>query len=343
MPRQRTEKAHGPYRRGKLFRVVETAATGARTTLSFATEAEALEYIAAYNDEAKGRTVSAVIDEYLKHRRATDLRAKSIETLGYRLHGILRDIERDRLLSQLTPALAQKLYDQRCEEVAVDTHRGELNAASAMCAWCVKRGWLPSNPFASVEPVGRKNVRKSKLRIDESRAFLELALAENTEAGLAAAIALLMGLRASEVASIRVRDVDDGASVLWIDEEDGEERLKTTDSERYLEIPLVLRDRIAALCKGRKGSERLFGDRDRHWVYYHVTRLSEAAKVPRVTPHALRRTHAKISAETSPIEHVARALGHGGTQVTKRHYVGKGAEGRRSAETMLKVIEGGRR
>lgn len=212
-----------------------------------------------------------------------------------------------------------------------------------MCAWCVKRGWLPSNPFANVEPVGRKNVRKSKLRIDESRAFLELALAENTEAGLAAAIALLMGLRASEVASIRVRDVDDGASVLWIDEEDGEERLKTADSERYLEIPLVLRDRIAALCKGRKGSERLFGDRDRHWVYYHVTRLSEAAKVPRVTPHALRRTHAKISAETSPIEHVARALGHGGTQVTKRHYVGKGAEERRSAETMLKVIEGGRR
>ncbi len=338
--RSRTEKAYGPYRRGHLWRVVECSATGARSTCSFTSEAKAIAYIAKFNDTTQGRTISSVIDEYLKAR--TDLRSSSLETLDYRLHGILRDVERDRPITEITPRVAADLYARRVTERRPDTHQAELGAASALFEWCVKQGWIADNPFADVEAVGRKNVRKAKLRIEESRRFLDAALGENTQGGLAAAIALLMGLRATEVTRIRCRDIDDGGRVLWVDETDGNPELKNDDSERHLGIPAVLRVRILKLRGKRPAESPLFGDVDRHWLYNHVTRISAACGVP-VSPHALRRSHSKISAETVSIDHVARALGHGGTAITKRHYVGRGTEERRAAGVVLKVIAGGRR
>jgi integrase len=343
MRRERREQAHGPYRRGRKWRVVETSAAGARSTVSFESETEALEYIAKFNDEAEGRTLSGVIDEYLKHRRTQDLAEGTIKTDGYRLHAMLRDVERDRLLSSVTPAIARNLYEQRIVETKADTHIGELCTVAAMFSWCVKRGWLRSNPWLEVEAQGKKTVRRSKLRIDEARAFLVTALAEKTDAGLAAAMALLMGLRATELVTRVVRDVDDGCRVLWVDEDGGAE-LKTESSERHLEIPSTVRARVAALIKGREPNVRLFPDVDRHWLHYHVVRLCTAAGVPRVTPHGLRRSWSQIGAEVVSIEHVARALGHSNTKVTRRHYVGRGgADQRQASGTVLRVISGGRR
>lgn len=344
MRKERKERAYGPYERRNKWRVVEVAATGARSTISFATKAEADEYIAGYNDEAEGRTVSAVIDAYLEHLKTQDLAVGTIDTNRYRLHGLLRDVERDRLLTSVSPTIARQLYERRAGERAGDTHRGELCAAAAMFSWCVKKGWLRSNPFADVEATGRRAARKSKLRIEESRAFLDAALGEKTDAGLAAAMALLMGLRATELVSRVVRDVDDRGRVLWVDE-DGGQQLKTEGSERHLEIPTILRPRILKLTAGREATARLFRDVDRHWLHYHVVRLCELAGVPRTTPHGLRRSWAKIGAEVVSIEHVARAIGHNPrSRVTRKHYVGNdGAEQRRSTGAVLRVIAGGKR
>jgi integrase len=82
----------------------------------------------------------------------------------------------------------------------------------------------------------------TQLRLDEARRFVETALGEGDARGLAAAMALLMGLRASEITN---RDVDDAARVLWI------ERAKTRAGDRRLEVPEVLRPRLAALVAGR--------------------------------------------------------------------------------------------
>lgn len=344
MARAITERAHGPYRRGKKWRVVIVGPSGRRTTISRPSEAEANEILERYNHRAQGRTLSAVIDEYVKHRRTTDLRSTTLDTLEYRLHGLLRDVERDRLLTSVTPKVAAEMYELRRAKVAVDTHRGELAAVTTMFAWCVERGWLTSNPFGKIDPVGKKNVRKAKLRIDEAREFLEVALAEKTSEGLAAALALLLGLRATEVTGLRVRDIDDGGRVLWIDEtdDDASRDLKSEDSERSFEVPEILRERIAALCAKRHRNEQLFGDVGRHWLYYHVKRLCDAAKVSSISTHALRRTQSKISATKHSVEHVAAALGHASSTVTKRHYVGRGSDERRRAGVALQVLAGGK-
>jgi integrase len=170
---------------------------------------------------------------------------------------------------------------------------------------------------------------------DEARRFLTTAFAENSESGLAAAMALLMAMRASEITDRVARDIDDGGRILWI------ERAKTRAGDRQLEIPEVLRLRLVALAANRAPDERLFGDVDRHWVGYHVRRLCKAAKVPTVTPHGLRGTHSSISAQAVPIDHVARALGHAGTQVTRQHYLAPGSEAPRKQRVVLKALAGG--
>lgn len=332
--RERKEKAHGPYRRGRKWRVVETSATGARATCSFASEALALAYIADFNDEAEGRTVSGVIDVYLEHLETKGLKQSSRTTLSFRLKAITDIVKRDRLLSAVTPTIADELYQARVAKRKPDTHRAELAAVTAMFAWCVKKGWLLSNPFAGVDPIGRKSVRRDHLRIDEARAYRKATLADLSDGALAASIALLMGLRATEIVKLAVRDIDDSARVIWIFES------KTEAGDRHLEVPGELRSRLARKVANRDGDEYIFGDVDRRWVRYHVERIGQLAKISRpVTPHMLRRTWSALAAEAVPVDAVSRALGHASSTITRRHYQPTNAEERRSGQTVQRTME----
>jgi integrase len=172
----------------------------------------------------------------------------------------------------------------------------------------------------TAELEGQKVTGKRQLYIDESRRFVEAALAENSPEGLAAAMAILMGMRASEITSRVVREVDDDGRVLWIS------RAKTPKGNRHLKVPTVLQPRLLALCARREPDERLFGEgRDRHWVYYHVQRICRLAKVPVVCTQGLRGTQSTISIEAVSVEHVAAALGQNGPRVTRRSYLAPGA------------------
>lgn len=281
--------------------------------------------------------MSAAVDEYLKHLRTRGLADTTIETIEYRLAGLLETTGRDRSMRTLTPAAARELFERRAANVSPDTQRGELATASAFAQWSVKQGWLRADPFAELEPTGRRARGKPRLRIDEARALLDTCLADEHPAALATALALTMGLRASEVTNRVVRDVDDGARVLWI------ERAKTRAGDRQLELPEVLRAPIAALCAGRAGGERLFGDVDRHWFGYHVRRLCKKAGVPIVPPHGLRGTFGSIAATAADVGFVARALGHTHGDVTRRHYLAPGAEQVGQQRAALRVLRGGDR
>lgn len=91
------------------------------------------------------------------------------------------------------------------------------------------------------------------------------------------------------------------------------------------------------------GAEPLWGDVDRHWLGYHVRRLAGAAKVPVVCPQALRGTQSSIAARAVPVEQVAEALGQTGPEVTRRHYLARGAEQDGQQRAALRVLVGGQR
>lgn len=341
---ERTEQAFGPYKHRRRWRVVIVAANGARRYRSFAPDEEtkARDYVSTFVDETSGRTVSAAVDEYEQHLRNRGLAETTIDTVSYRLKGLLQTTARDRKLRLLSVAVARSLFAARCKGakpgagIKPDTQRGELAAANGFGEWCVTQGWLRANPFDELVPNGKRARNKPRLRIDEARKLLDVALAEDSIEGIAVAMALLMGMRATEVTNRVVRDVDDGARILWID------RAKTAAGDRTLEIPLVLRARLTALVAGRNGGERLWGDVRRRWLGYHVPRLCKAAKVPEVSPHGLRRTWSSISVKESPVEHVAAALGQTGPGVTRSNYLRQGDEQAGKSRVVLRAIAGGR-
>lgn len=333
--RERRPRVNGPYRRRNGYRVYVSFPDGARESHLLPTEAAAIEFIVAFRRHVETRTVDDAIDAYVADCRARGLKATTVTTYEFRLRGLLGPA-RHELLGALTPARAARLYRDRATKRKVDTHRNELVTAQTWGAWVVKRGWLAVGPFAEVEPTGARRRGKPRLRVDEAKAFVDVALAERTLDGLAAAMALLMGLRASEVTDRIVRDVDAGATVLWIDE------AKTTASERRVSVPPVLRPRLAELVTGRDAAERLFGGRDRHWLAYHVERIAALAKVPRVTPHGLRGTAATIAVAAADISVVAAALGHADAQVTRDHYLEPGAEQAAQQERRLVALAGGK-
>ncbi|MCA1833052.1 MAG: hypothetical protein ABR520_11320 [Mycobacteriales bacterium] len=331
MRRKKQERVNGPYPHGNRWRITIDRADGERSSPSFATEAEAITALGIARAQIEGRTIASTVDAYVEHCRARGLR--SVVTIGYRLAGLLQTDGPDRPLSALTPELGRELWKARCADVGPDTQFGELGTARRFAAWCRGQGWLAGgDPFAGLVPTGPRRRGKKKLRIDEARRYAAVALAEKSEAGLAAAMALLMGMRAGEIAGRAVRDVDDRARVLWI------ERAKTPAGDRALEVPRVLRAPLAALAAGRRGDELLFGGRDRHWVAYHVRRLCAVAKVPEVCPHGLRGTQATISAGAVSVEHVAAALGQIGPKVTRRHYLAPGAEQDGRTRAMQRVL-----
>lgn len=328
-----------PQPHGRKWRVVHPDEHGRRTRSTFDSEREAhafIERFYAASSGAYGRTVAQSVDEYLDAKRSEGVKESSLTTLAYRLKGMLRTTDRDRPLASVTPAVAKRwLADRKTKRGArptTDTLVGELVAAQGWSAWCVEQGFLRSDPFADLEIKGARSRGKQQLRIDEARRYVDVALSESSREGIAAAMALLMGMRASEITGRQVRDVDDGGRVLWI------ERAKTRKGDRHLEIPEVLRTPLLELCAGRRSTDLLFGDVDRHWVGYHVRRLCDKAKVPVVSPHGLRGTQASIAVQARPVEHVAEALGQSGPGVTRRHYLAKGAEQRgrgRAAEAAL--------
>ncbi len=331
---QRHERSLGPYKHGNRWRVVRVAADGSRGRRSFKSEALACAYIALHQDETDGRTVAMTVDQYIGHLKQRGL--KSWETISYRLRGLLKTDGRDRALRSLNRKVAKRLFADRCKEVGVDTQIGELSAAGRFAEWCIAQGWLREDPFEGLEAIGERGRGKPQLRIDEARRFIDTALADDHASGLPAAVALLMGLRATEITSRVCRDVDDGARVLWI------VRAKTRKGDRRLEIPEVLRPRLAELVKGRDANAPLFGpDADRHWLYYHVKRIAKAAGVMTVCVHALRGTQASIAAGAISVEHVATALGQTGPAVTRRHYLAKGAEQDGQQRRALQVLKGG--
>src|SRR5690349_5350147 len=125
---------------------------------------------------AGGRTVGEAMTEYRAHLERKGNKAGSIATSGYRLDATL---DASMALIDLTPKRAQQLYDDLVDEgAAVDTHRGCLIAAKAFGRFCHERSWVTVNPFAKVEPVGKRKKRKKQMRTDDARTFFRFCLAQ---------------------------------------------------------------------------------------------------------------------------------------------------------------------
>jgi integrase len=349
MRRERRERVHGPYKHRRRWRVIVTGADGSQVTESFETEAEAERVAAAARAQSEGRTLTHAVDAYEVSLRERELAGETVTRARRHLEKLLQ-LEKNggRALTWLTPKRAEKLYADTRASSAVDTHRNALAAGRSLGRFAAKRGWLPGDPFADVEAVGRRKRGKPQLSIDETRKLVDKCVAENSRESLAVAACVLLGCGASEIAHRKVRDLDDCGRVLHVTKGKNEYRV------RSLEVPDDLRPLLRALAGDRPGAAYLFGDADlarptRYWVYWHCGRLCRLAKVPEVSPHGLRGTHSTIALGAVSTSHsvvaalaaAGAALGHApGSPITASTYVAPGAVDRARQRAAMRVISG---
>jgi integrase len=319
---------------------------GTRTVKEYETEGEAKQVIRSLKRHLvreSSETIGQARDKYeIYMREEKQNKRDSITATICRLEAFFPEAEEP--LVDLTPKRCQDLYDAVClrksertkKVLSVDTQRNALAEAKTFLTWCVGKGWLPTNPLLLVEGKGRRQNGKLQLRINEARRWLDSAerLADEGEVGaVAAMVALLMGLRASEIVQRVVRDLDDDGRLLWIPDS------KTKAGRRTQEVPEVLQPYVMRLVEGRGPEELLFGAHWRDWPRTWVKRICKAASVPTVTAHGMRGLHSTIAKDRGMSAHaVATALGHESARTTMRSYIAPGTVANSDQRRVVSVL-----
>jgi integrase len=204
---------------------------------------------------------------------------------------------------------------------AAATHQQRLRAAKAFWAWLIRREMALTNPWESVETIGKANAGKKQPREGDAR-LLDRHLFESAAAGDEGALALLvqlyLGLRPSEVLGLTVGGVE--GAVVYVN------GTKNKNAVRKLELYAPVAELLVAFCQGRPKSQRIFA-RDRPtqptagWMYKRLRTFCKRLQIPQICPHALRGLHSSLAlAAGATSQHVAAALGHASFSTTSRHY-----------------------
>ncbi|HRI54126.1 MAG TPA: site-specific integrase [Pseudomonadota bacterium] len=232
----------------------------------------------------------------------------------------------DLRLGDVTERKATALYERATKEPSKKTglplrpatHRFYLFVVQSMWKWAQKQGYVQSNPWAEVEPIGRVSAGKPQLRPAEARRFAQLAEQEavaGSGTALAALCCLSLGLRASEALGLTARDIDVEASEVYVS------GTKTAAARRRLKVPGYLNILLGRAAAARPPMERLCGA-SRQTLHSTVVAMCARAGVPRVCVHGLRGTHASLAVSGgASVEAVARVLGHTSTKMTLGHYI----------------------
>jgi integrase len=317
----------GIYRDRSRFRVV-ICEEGKRRSLIVETQEEAQrkaeEIASLLRDPRPQLTVAEALTEWNRERaqRGT-CKPLTLREQDARLRTFLSEVLSARIAS-IDPEQAQRIYltavSRPCPKSgkppAAASQRLYLKLSRALFAWAAQAGHCTGNPFATIQPVGELSPCKPQLGVEEARRFLDAALRHHTETqdalALAAATALLLGLRTAEVLSRTVADLGPEASLLRV------ERSRSPGGARQWEVPLVLRPALLAQAAGRAAEDPLFGRNrsggawGRQALHSLVRRLCRRAGVPSVCIDSLRALFAQLGPRSGTVPHaVAARLGVG--------------------------------
>lgn len=358
------ERVLGPYEQHNGWRIIIIDERGGRKSKLFKTEKAALrgkELLLAELEHEEHTTESA-LKEYKAHLAAAGDKPESIDVVEWAVDLFFPEPVQ---LGMLSAKRCAKIYEEvrtrpsklTKKPLANDTHRGALSRVKAFFDWCVEapRRWLKENPLAEVKGVGKlrprgKSLGKygNELRVKQAREWFAKAVewsGNGDEGAIAALTCCLLGMRAGEIVSRRVRDLDEDMApgdLLWIP------CSKTPAGRRTLEVPDVLRPFLLARAEGKDGQRPLFElavgvEHDNGWVRRQVQRICKAVKVPMVTAHAMRGLLATLTAERGMAGHlIAATLGHTSYEgMTLKAYAAPGSHETGVNRRGLVVLKGG--
>ena len=291
-------------------------------------------------------SVAEAKERYLASLRADGQLDVSVKNVSYNLTKLFPG--QGELISDLTPArcaalvAAMKKTDTKYgKPPSVASARSFVAAGVAFLSWCRAEGLSSGkNPLEGTVVKGRAGARKPQLRFGALDAWDVKAheMAASDEDAVCALITYYLGLRASEIVTRRVGDVEkllfrgQVLVILYVDPNPTREwKPKTPAGNRCLAVPSVLWPMLDRLAVGKgKGAGLWSVEHDRHWPRDCVHKVCDAASVPRVSAHGMRGAHATTAfdAGMSAIE-VAKAMGHESPTTTIDSYALPGSAPRR--------------
>lgn len=341
--RRKGERVLGPYRNRRGWNVILVAPDGSRDPRYFPTKKKAEQVKRALEEQlhTEDHTTETAREAYERY-----LIEKGNKKLSRycTLHAIERFFPDPIPLWGLTEKKCKARYKELRKELAVDTHRNMLVETKTFLRWCVEQRWIRSSPLEGVKGIGKRNKRKTQLRVKDARKWYRKALdlaADGDIGAVAALCTLLLGMRASEVVGRTVYDVDDDqepGDLLWIPDS------KTLAGRRTLEVPDSLQPHLAALCEGKQSQDPLFGKHCRDWPRHQVKRICRMAQVPEVTAHGMRGALATFGLRRgAPAHLVAAFLGHEDAKTTRDSYAEPDAAESAQRRRGWKLLEGGKK
>jgi integrase len=332
-----------PYRNRDKWRVrVTDTESGATRNLIYDTQEEALaarpKILRDYRRPVGVRMTKALeaYEVHLETKGNVPSRGpnkpRTVETTMQRLRSVFAT---EIITGELTPAVMLELWAKWVPGKATDSALNVLAQCRTFLKWLEKKGWSKHpNVLAEIEVSGKRRKGKPKLTQDEAHQLLTWCFAHPDDSGAVATVmALLLGLRASEIVTRTVRHIDGKGTLLDITD------AKTEAGERTLKLPSKLQPLLARLASGKNPDDLLFGGQTRHWVLRSVKRCCEAAGVRVVSPHGLRGTHAKMAREVGVSGVLlAQAMGHESETTTTEHYAGRAAVANAAIDRVASLV-----
>lgn len=343
MPRApKGERILGPYHEPgrRRWRVIAIAADGSKESSFFESEKAARQFARLLEADilSEAHTTESALDEYELHLR--HVKGNKEQSIKQTLWAVRKIFPVAKPLWRLRERDVRSGYDSLVEGGAsVATHRGCLAQTKTFLGWCVAQGWLADNPGAGIAGVGKRKRGKPQLTMREARRWYQAALelAESGDDGAVAALcACLLGLRASEIVSLRAGDVDED---LELGDTIHVRNAKTEAGDRPVAVPDALVPLLSLRARGKIASALIFPTREgrahwRDWPRKQVQRICKDAGVRPVTAHSMRGLLATIALRRSvPGQAVQEALGHEDIRTTTGSYAqaGSAEEGARMA------------
>ena len=259
------------------------------------------------------RDYKETVDEYVAWGKAQGGRGG--RPWGYK-HGLMREgfLEfwgNELNLKQLADLFGIQgrvekiLRDIKAKGRAGKTIQNYVESLSAFCAWSVKRGYMENNPLAEltafdVTPVTRRRA----LTRDELKKLLEVCLPQRK---LLYQVAVASGLRARELASLRVHHLDAKKQGVWLDAEWTKNR-----QHGFQPLPTWLVEELIKDCESKERYEPLlYLPKD---TARAINRDLEEAGIPKHTDegkidfHALRVTYVTLLVESGATAKEAQVL-----------------------------------
>ncbi len=201
-------------------------------------------------------TLSRVMEIYFaNHPKGTNERFQRNATMHWcHVERILGDIP----LAEITRDMARNFVKARLEEgVKTASVRRELNTIQAALKVVIKEKSLKlENHFESlaIPGQGSDSMKREPLTHDEHRALIKTCVQSGGEVRVLTLICAITGARISEIAGLRVSDVDLSAEVPHVNiTEYGNRTLKTANSRRIVPLVTIGVEAVSAYLKTLTG------------------------------------------------------------------------------------------